>query len=353
MPAAQRKQLFARQMIHLAVADLLGIFVYVPMSMTEISTVMNSQLAKNGWTICRSLSLPFASFVAISSNIELQIALGFLCAQVRCLRLLRVVDWFLPLVWPLGIICGCLCGMLVMGYSEEKSNCSLIAGDHLDVVPSIVFVGQCVPMLAYVCAVCFACGAPQTVAQRVMLRSVMYALSCLFTYLPLVPYELSPALHKNKYWEFSTVLAICSNGFLNTLAYAIVVRGTNKLTRDGATLRSVSVQAEDDPLGFTSFHVAFGSESQSVISPETSEANILAEASWREVRAALSPEAALERDLEDLREENEVDAELKAAKKMRKDEAKAKRAAELVKCDGEKSSQKKAKDDLAKVLMTW
>jgi hypothetical protein len=246
-----KARIFARQMFHLALADLLS-------SVTEILWIMEPMTKEKG---VESLSIcgTFHCFVAVSVLIETQVALSFALAHARCTCLLRCfLGRALVFTWVLGIGIGCW-SIDAIDYEESWGMCILskhhVPGQEVFIGALIASFG--ISAVAYATCLYFTCtgDTPGSVEGQIKSRILLYPLNFFITYVPFGILLSFPHLSSSALLPMA-LLSRSLNGFLNALTYAGIFFKFHSTTRKHPIQEQTSDE-DNDPLGFADFHVRF------------------------------------------------------------------------------------------------
>jgi len=283
-----RPHLFARQLAHVAMADLL----------TAGSLFARSVLLKGPWeflipdsvradtALCQTYLLPTIMGSVVSALVEAHIAVSFACAFWRRLRVLALLSRTLHFAWLLGLTFAVTEVLLNVTYRNGKcellrrgfANTSVLEG-------TIFFSCFAISLIAYFSALfrVMVWRDPGVVQTLVWRTAWVYPASFFITYIPINAYFLeSRTSHAEPggdalFYKVAIALEGLS-GLLNTVCFACGSRYVShrwsqreSLRSSAITERSSSVSGREGEEGlcdFVSFHVAFRSSFSEVIISE-------------------------------------------------------------------------------------
>lgn len=278
------RRLMARQLWHLAVADLLSSAMLIPWYVFALLQASGNE--HNGALICpfgHANNIPFMTSVFL----EVHIALATIATIFHNSRALRALSRSLPFIWALGFIVGGAVVALGEIFLPEDDGvlCDKydMEGEKLKAVIMAVAL--------VVCIATYAIGMGSVgnrhgggVAARVWRHANLFIVAALVTWVPFVIFSLWWTFSDNtngvSTWYYLTRVFLESNGSFNALVY-VWRSGFLRRTRSRTMRRPIFHNGEESPTGRASgsFHPAFTSFDEVLAVPsETGAANDAAEA---------------------------------------------------------------------------
>jgi hypothetical protein len=217
--------------------------------------------------------LAFTLFDVVSFMIECQIAVAFALMYFRCHRVLMVIGRK-PLVlnWLVGGILGGM-SYFTIDYNSSSGMCIMSNQSTHPAVAVFVGLSFVISMVAYLASTLSAgCdhSSPDSVAHRIRIRSLVYPLNFFICYGSALVINVNPSFfYSPEHIRTSRIVAYTaaySNGFVNAMTYAWILRGPQKLLQRNKLVDSTE---KHDPLGCASFHVQFADYSCHVYDPNS------------------------------------------------------------------------------------
>mmetsp|Transcript_38476 Transcript_38476/g.86349 ORF Transcript_38476/g.86349 Transcript_38476/m.86349 type:complete len:337 (+) Transcript_38476:27-1037(+) len=264
-----RSRLFARQIWHLAVSDLVG-GIFAAFADGVLHTGMPMSRGQGDW-FCSVVPPGWYVAFTVSALVEANIALGFCFAYFRAVRALHVVSALLPLGWAIGFVTGALDswqGGYWSGtiYNIGMHKCMPVGPVQLSVVTAMCLL--CLSLGLYLAVSVSVCSrSNKRVRSDVWLRASIFPLNFLISYLPVTILLSQPELFRHPTFFMVAISLQRLNGVLNIGSYAIQSRYARYLRSAHVELRQR--RESQDARDFASFRVDLEETADVVTFPAT------------------------------------------------------------------------------------
>lgn len=249
-----RSRLFLRQIASLAAAGIGFNVTIIPVIFINLRDRHGA--ASSMLQTCNLFMFLFRTARNINLLQEMQIAVTFLCQCFHFQSILPVLHHCgLYLVWGVGLTLGILAQFVfTWTYDEDMDRCLPAQSDPSVDLVSVVLLSACVLVsMASSLASLWRSKSPQVVRRQNFLRATVYPAVTLVSYVPvLVAYFDTTLLWFPQWYEPFGLMMECSNGMLNTLAFALQSRHARFVFHSTIDVRACASQA------FASWHVDFG-----------------------------------------------------------------------------------------------
>jgi hypothetical protein len=252
-----RTRLFLRQLVSLAFVGICVNVLIVPVIFINLRHEAIASALKT--TSCNTFMGLFRTARNVNLLQEMQIAMTFLCQSLRWQSILPLFDRCgLYLVWSLGLCLGVLAQVMYSWtYSVESDKCLPASNTSVDLVSVVLLAGCVLVSIASCLGSLWRSTSPQVVRKQNFLRAAVYPVVTLVSYTPvLVVYFDISLLMKPRWYEPLGLMLECSNGMLNTLAFALQSRHARSVRSANPGALDAQTCAGQAP--FASWHVAFG-----------------------------------------------------------------------------------------------
>lgn len=224
LQGALANTLMARQLWHLALADLISSTLYTPWGMMNLLHSVSGHGSQGSPAldlVCNFAMLDNIAMMA-SAATEVHIAFSLGASVFRCTGALRVFSKALPFVWLLGLILGLpvvLIGDAYFSAAEGECNTRSMIGEEFEVgVWAVAFLISLAIYIAVVVMVERNSGSPAQA--RVHRRVGLFMFAAAVSWAPYIVYVLvSKDLGDNAIAYNLCFASLQSNGLLNALAY--------------------------------------------------------------------------------------------------------------------------------------
>lgn len=218
-----RKRLFARQLISLAVADLLFHIVD-----TVATYEIFGPLPSGAWfetDVCMVIFTIFTSVRLVSLLQEMIMALSFLLLAFRWKRTWRqlIIGHLLWGSWVVGIVVGIPAQLLFTKWiwNKENEHCEPLQKDWTSLAAIALSGVLCLGAYVAVMLHSVSLHAPGSVQRIYYRRASFYPLNFMITYLPVLILYMNPSLMHGHDWRWSIAATLESlNGAFNVATYA-------------------------------------------------------------------------------------------------------------------------------------
>jgi len=218
-----RQRLFARQLMSLAIADILFHLAFFCGSTLDFAP---DYLGSGMQDKCTFILVAFSTLRIISVLNEINMAVSLMLQALKVTTFQPYLAKGIPFAWFIGV-----CFVLPLQvfrtrwhWSSDKHLCLATAQDETTVVTLFVSVGVCLVAYLIVFGRALCMSAPDSV-QRVYFRRVaFYPLNFVLTYALIMPAYVAPALFEDGVYFYVAVTCETFGGLLNVLTYASQAR---------------------------------------------------------------------------------------------------------------------------------
>jgi hypothetical protein len=251
---ATRKRLFPRQLRSLASAGLCVYTLAIPTLIIDFWYLPGTLSGEDYSLACSSGFAIFRTFRLVNVLQETHIALTFLAQSLKWTKLLPVLNRGIPIVWSTGLALGVILQLVnpwTFSTTLEKCVPPRDADGHTEIdYGTVTTLSICfVTALASFLAIVRKTHMPAVVRRQNFQRAMCYPLISVLSFSLLIGSYVKIHLFWDPPWYFPTMVIMeCSNGFLNSLAFAVQSRYASLQLRE----------ALDSGAEYVSFRVDFG-----------------------------------------------------------------------------------------------